>query len=245
LRTSDAQLLWQTPFPGEWDDNCLDYGMLSADGKTLFASGDICQTLAISTVDGTLLWRSQISGIGIGLTGDGSVMVSDSVLSASDGKVKFKFNASDLDGCGIFSRNPAVSPDKSTVYFNSCEGMFAMSTIDGHQKWVYVHEDIGASGIVLSAGGTLLHYGEGRTLHTLDGTLLWKDVEGDGPEYDGGLALSQDENTLYFGSRVGNAYAMDISGMTYVCVGGGTPSAKCVLGVPGLSLKKCQQACLP
>jgi hypothetical protein len=31
----------------------------------------------------------------------------------------------------------------------------------------------------------------------------------------------------------------------YICIHGGTPSAKCVLGVPGLSLEKCQQACLP
>jgi hypothetical protein len=31
----------------------------------------------------------------------------------------------------------------------------------------------------------------------------------------------------------------------YICIHGGSPSAKCVLGVPGLSLEKCQQACLP
>jgi hypothetical protein len=31
----------------------------------------------------------------------------------------------------------------------------------------------------------------------------------------------------------------------YICNHGGTPSAKCVLGVPGLSLEKCQQACVP
>jgi outer membrane protein assembly factor BamB len=175
--------------------------------------------------------------------------LADGVLSASDGKVKFEFNASDLDGCVIFSRDPAVSPDKSTAYFSSCEGMAVCkeaSTIDGHQKWVYAHDDIGMSGIMLSAGGTLLHYGEGRTLHTLDGTLLWKDVERDGPEYDGGLALSQDKNTLYFGSRVGNAYAMDFSGMPYVYVGGGSKTAKRIVDESGLSLKKCiHLGCLP
>jgi hypothetical protein len=31
----------------------------------------------------------------------------------------------------------------------------------------------------------------------------------------------------------------------YICINGGSSSAKCVLGVPGLSLEKCQQACLP
>jgi hypothetical protein len=38
---------------------------------------------------------------------------------------------------------------------------------------------------------------------------------------------------------------LQCSAPEYSCIHGGSPSAKCVLGVPGLSLEKCQQACLP
>ena len=38
---------------------------------------------------------------------------------------------------------------------------------------------------------------------------------------------------------------LQCSAPEYTCIHGGSPSAKCVLGVPGLSLEKCQKACLP
>jgi predicted outer membrane repeat protein len=38
---------------------------------------------------------------------------------------------------------------------------------------------------------------------------------------------------------------LQCSAPEYICINGGSSSAKCVLGVPGLSLEKCQQACLP
>ena len=38
---------------------------------------------------------------------------------------------------------------------------------------------------------------------------------------------------------------LQCSAPEYTCINGGSSSAKCVLGVPGLSLEKCQQACLP
>jgi outer membrane protein assembly factor BamB len=191
-RVEDGAVLWNSSkYSRSW-------GSLSQshDGKVLYSTSDVSDdeifAFALSTVDGTLIWKSE--------------------------NFSKKWEYLMMDG------PTALSPDGATLYIG-CFGMgspvFALTSSEGKLLWTQnttSPDDEGqatAQGVVPSPDGKLVYCSSDdnsdssiTAFRATDGVLQWRFFGGG--YFDGTMAISPDETTLYATSS-DTAYAVRAS----------------------------------
>lgn len=143
---------------------------------------------------------------------DGSVYVGayDNNLYAIDAAGELRWT---VPTGGVIDSSPAISAD-GTVYFGSGDGnVYAVNGETGEIIWKVLTNGPVHSSPVIDARGVLYIGNEAPdgalyALDSLNGEQIWRFPTGD--TIQTAPALSQDESTVYFGSRDGNLYAVNV-----------------------------------